>query len=306
MSKNISLIVNGAQTRYYNVPKINISQAEDRKRVSWIPEDEANDYADTDTLSVTEDGTYTPDDDVVGFSEVDVNVEGAEYNLTTLSITENGSYTPEGNYDGFASVSVNIEWSKFHRAWLDLLFKDMKNKDFAVVEAGETKYFWLPYRYDATSNPNHDKYYRVTVIAGTAPVYCFQIIADDAANPWQGSMYFSTDNAAVVKDNARHVPAVWKEYGDMTMADIDTRNVNTAFMTYPWANLNKQLYYTAVQNDYAETDLQYIDEDEMPVILNSNAVWKFSDSYTDYDWDNGVWNIVMCLENILIDETQNT
>lgn len=59
-----------------------------------------------DSLSVTENGSYTPDEGVDGFSEVTVDVQPI---LTDLSVTENGTYKAEdyGAY-GFNEVTTNI------------------------------------------------------------------------------------------------------------------------------------------------------------------------------------------------------
>lgn len=55
-------------------------------------------------LSVSENGTYQPDD-FDGYSDVTVDVEPA---LESLSITENGLYLPTVGVDGFDRVSVDI------------------------------------------------------------------------------------------------------------------------------------------------------------------------------------------------------
>lgn len=57
------------------------------------------------SLSVTENGTYTPDTGYTGFDEVEVEVEP---DLTTLSATANGTYTPD-DADGYSSVTVNVQ-----------------------------------------------------------------------------------------------------------------------------------------------------------------------------------------------------
>lgn len=55
-------------------------------------------------LSVSENGTYEPDE-FDGYSDVTVDVEP---NLETLSVTENGLYLPESGVDGFDRVSVDV------------------------------------------------------------------------------------------------------------------------------------------------------------------------------------------------------
>jgi hypothetical protein len=61
-----------------------------------------------ETLDVTENGTYTPPENVDGFDEVNVNVPIPEPTLETLNVTENGTYTPPANVDGFDEVNVNV------------------------------------------------------------------------------------------------------------------------------------------------------------------------------------------------------
>lgn len=55
-------------------------------------------------LSVSENGTYEPDD-FDGYSDVTVDVEPA---LESLSVTENGLYLPTAGVDGFDRVTVNV------------------------------------------------------------------------------------------------------------------------------------------------------------------------------------------------------
>lgn len=54
-------------------------------------------------LEVTENGIYNG-----LFKEVDVNVQNKETVLESLSVTDNGTYTPESGVDGYNSVSVNV------------------------------------------------------------------------------------------------------------------------------------------------------------------------------------------------------
>lgn len=61
-----------------------------------------------EALDVTENGTYTPEAGVDGFSPVTVNVPSSEPTLTSLSVTENGTYTPEAGVDGFNEVVVDV------------------------------------------------------------------------------------------------------------------------------------------------------------------------------------------------------
>ena len=60
--------------------------------------------APTEILSTDHNGTFTPSDGKVGFSEVDVNVVP---DLRPLSVSENGSYQPDG-FDGYSGVTVDV------------------------------------------------------------------------------------------------------------------------------------------------------------------------------------------------------
>lgn len=59
--------------------------------------------APTEYLSTDHNGTFTPSDGKVGFSQVNVDVNP---DLRPLSVSENGSYQPDG-FDGFNQVNVN-------------------------------------------------------------------------------------------------------------------------------------------------------------------------------------------------------
>ena len=62
-------------------------------------------------LTASENGEYTPEEGVDGFSKVTVSVpvmEGTEPVLEELTITENGEYTPGDGVDGFSKVIANI------------------------------------------------------------------------------------------------------------------------------------------------------------------------------------------------------
>ena len=94
-----------------------------------------------ESLSITDNGTYTPSSGVDGYNSVEVNVPKEHHNvvsksitsngvynstgdevwnrvdvnvpsrepvLETLNITENGTYTPESGVDGYNSVTVNV------------------------------------------------------------------------------------------------------------------------------------------------------------------------------------------------------
>ena len=71
----------------------------------FVQDDITINPAPTETLSTTSNGTFTPSDGHVGFSQVDVNVVP---DLRPLSVSENGSYEPDG-FDGYSSVTADIE-----------------------------------------------------------------------------------------------------------------------------------------------------------------------------------------------------
>ena len=60
--------------------------------------------APTEILSTDHNGTFTPSDGHVGFSQVNVDVQP---DLRPLSVSENGQYMPDG-FDGYASVVVDV------------------------------------------------------------------------------------------------------------------------------------------------------------------------------------------------------
>lgn len=61
-----------------------------------------------DHLSVTENGTYTPPSGTDGYDEVVVNVPQPTPVTQSLSVTQNGTYTPPSGVDGFNQVAVNV------------------------------------------------------------------------------------------------------------------------------------------------------------------------------------------------------
>lgn len=105
MSKNIIIQQDGQAQNLNNVPKISTPTLEGGS-CTWVPEDEADTYARTQTLRVDENGTYTPEEGYAGFSEVTVDVEPT---LTTRHITENGTYrASDEQADGYSLVSVAV------------------------------------------------------------------------------------------------------------------------------------------------------------------------------------------------------
>lgn len=60
-----------------------------------------------ESLSVTDNGTYTPESGVDGYNSVSVNVPKEHHNVVSKSITANGTYNSEGD-DVWNSVDVNV------------------------------------------------------------------------------------------------------------------------------------------------------------------------------------------------------
>lgn len=107
MSKNITIAREGQVQSFYNVSKIRTNVI-DGGTQNWVPDDEAAQYANFETLSVNENGTYSADDEECdGFSSVQVNVSAK---LTSKDISSNGTYYAKNdNADGYSSVTVNVK-----------------------------------------------------------------------------------------------------------------------------------------------------------------------------------------------------
>lgn len=66
-------------------------------------------------LTVTKNGTYTPEEGVDGFSEVDVNVPSDPPVIQSLSVSRNGTYTAPEGVDGYNPVTVNSPYETLYR-----------------------------------------------------------------------------------------------------------------------------------------------------------------------------------------------
>lgn len=62
-----------------------------------------------ESLEVTENGTYTPNEGVDGFNSVNVAVPIPEVVLQDKTITENGTFTADEGFDGLGSVTVDVK-----------------------------------------------------------------------------------------------------------------------------------------------------------------------------------------------------
>ena len=90
-------------SRYYS-----LNQAISRGR-PIVPTIDGSREAVLEALSVTENGTYIPDEGVDGFDEVTVNVpSGSAPVLQSKTATQNGTVTPDAGYDGLSSVIVDV------------------------------------------------------------------------------------------------------------------------------------------------------------------------------------------------------
>ena len=75
-----------------------------------------------ENLSITDNGTYTPESGVDGYNSVSVNVPKEHHNVVSKSITANGRYYSEGN-DVWNRVDVNLKLGAITNLY-DLRFKE--------------------------------------------------------------------------------------------------------------------------------------------------------------------------------------
>ena len=75
-----------------------------------------------ESLSITDNGTYTPSSGVDGYNSVSVNVPKEHHNVTSKSITANGRYYSDGN-DVWNRVDVNLQLGAITNLY-DLRFKE--------------------------------------------------------------------------------------------------------------------------------------------------------------------------------------
>lgn len=103
MSKSVVIAEGGQAVVSEHVRKIAVQEQGGGGLINWIPEDEANDYADVDTLEVNENGSYYASQfDLAGYNEVYVNLP-----LGTKVIDNVGVYNAaDEQLAGYASVEV--------------------------------------------------------------------------------------------------------------------------------------------------------------------------------------------------------
>ena len=154
MSKNISIKVGGVSRNFSNVPKIQTEEALTGDTINWIPEDEANDYAITESARITENGTYHPSSGKCGFNEVVVNVSGGGGTLVEKTITENGDYyAVDDNADGYSKVTVNVASQAnimTSAEWEALTYEEKVASGLTIIRnnEGDFKGVWYNYAYD--------------------------------------------------------------------------------------------------------------------------------------------------------------
>ena len=104
MAKNISILEGRKARNFSRTKKLRTTKGNSTQ--DWIPEDEAGQYCDFETLEVTENGTYYASG-CDGYDKVVINVGSGESRLIAKTITKNGQYNPaDDNADGYSSVTV--------------------------------------------------------------------------------------------------------------------------------------------------------------------------------------------------------
>lgn len=104
--------------------------------------------APTEVLSTDHNGTFTPSDGRVGFSQVNVDVQPVLESLSVDPLTQHGVFTPASGIDGFSQVTVEDDWDGslvpdengtgfFHCKHITLLATDI-----LIIEGYGTGYDW--------------------------------------------------------------------------------------------------------------------------------------------------------------------
>ena len=109
-----------------------------------VREDITINPAPTEILSTDHNGTFTPSDGRVGFSQVDVDVQP---DLRPLSVSENGSYEPDG-FDGYSRVSVDVPTGDFPSYDDVVLPSEYQRVEY--IESSGTQFINLPYGFLTT------------------------------------------------------------------------------------------------------------------------------------------------------------
>ena len=201
MSKNISVKVGGVSRNFSNVPKIQTEEAITGDNINWIPEDEANDYAVTETLRITQNGTYHPSSGKCGFSEVVANVSGGGGGtLIEKNITANGDYyATDDQADGYSKVSVNIVTpiNYVTQAEYDALTLDQKIElGFIIIRDEDTQLAGVWYDY------SHASGFLLPYSVYNDVVMYSEALTFDGVNPWGTGIVKVNYNNDVEYDSA--------------------------------------------------------------------------------------------------------
>lgn len=162
--------------------------------------------APVETLSTTSNGTFTPSEGKVGFSQVDVNVNPDLRPLTINSLTQSGVFVPDG-FDGYNSVNVEEEWDGILypiEGNPDNIFNakyvEVKTGDKVIVE-GVGSGRWLGFRNPTTNLPtsvqvtkNTTLHYRYDHVRFMYDVDCdcILVLAGYTGSPNGGHSYSSS------------------------------------------------------------------------------------------------------------------
>jgi len=98
-------------------------------------------------LSVSENGQYSPDG-FDGYSQVSVDVPAPAPVTESLSVTENGTYVPSAGVDGFDEVVVDVPTGGFP-SYDDVVLPSEYQK-VEYIESSGTQYINLPYGFAPT------------------------------------------------------------------------------------------------------------------------------------------------------------
>ena len=230
MSKNISIKVGGVSRNFSNVPKIQTKEVGTGDSIDWIPQDEANDYAITETLRVTENGTYHPSSGKCGFNEVNVRVSGGAGTLIEKTITQNGEYyAMDDEADGYSKVTVNVSApiTYLTQAEYDALTLEEKIAlGFIIIRDSQSQLtgVWYDYTQASTYVIPYSNLQNIIVYSEASSF--------DGINPWgTGTKPVSYDPSYVTYDTATasvNVPA--RTDGDQAsaVADIELPEIGTS------------------------------------------------------------------------------
>lgn len=125
MAKNIS-ILEGRKSRNFSQTKKLRTNLVGSGTQDWVPEDEAGDYCDFESIEITENGIYMPQGH--GYKEAVVNVKNGADDFIAKTIIKNGTYKPaDDGVAGYSSVDVKVTG-----VGADYTF-NVKNKTMSLV-----------------------------------------------------------------------------------------------------------------------------------------------------------------------------